>query len=390
MKILHIIPDDKFWLCPIQIFSPLPFENEYVSIVDGHFSRFQYIKSHIIPCGIDECKQLWQREDIDVFMFHSLPSFVYDMILEIPQRKTVIISTWGYDIYYCQNGLPPIYPIKLYQKKTNVYVNKIDALTPLRTLYHTGKAAFRIKSRKKEKERLHSDYLRQVAVVARADYWSTVLPTEFELLSKIHGFKAQYFPFQYVTKESSNNSELMDFANANRILIGNSADPSNNHLDLLELVKKRKITNQLYMPLAYGNQDYACRIEEYVHKRKIDALVQRQFVPYGEYISILHSCRVGIFGHLRQQAVGNISACLMQGSKVFLYKDSILYRYFKSNGYIVFTIEDDLTQRSIDEPLTKKQVQNNIKKLEFLDFDTVQKKVENSLLNIQERLSVGM
>ena len=66
------------------------------------------------------------------------------------------------------------------------------------------------------------------------------------------------------------------------------------------------------------------------------------FIPKEEYFRIIDQCGVAIFGHVRQQAVGNISHMLLKGKKVFLYKDSIIYKSFTSLNYKLFSLEDDL------------------------------------------------
>ena len=88
-------------------------------------------------------------------------------------------------------------------------------------------------------------------------------------------------------------------------------------------------------------------------------MVQRDFVAKKQYDAIIQSIRVGVFGHMRQQALGNITAMLLQGCKVFLYKDSIAYQHFKQVGAYIFTIENDLYQENIDTPLTDEQILYN-------------------------------
>ena len=68
------------------------------------------------------------------------------------------------------------------------------------------------------------------------------------------------------------------------------------------------------------------------------------FMPFEEYNSIIKSCSIAIFAHERQQALGNILMCLWNGCKVFLSKNSIVYKYLKSLGTVIYSIQDDLTR----------------------------------------------
>ena len=45
--------------------------------------------------------------------------------------------------------------------------------------------------------------------------------------------------------------------------------------------------------------------------------------------------------------------CLRRSIKIFLYKDSLIYRQLKEWGYIVYTIDEDLTEESLKTVLPK-------------------------------------
>lgn len=62
---------------------------------------------------------------------------------------------------------------------------------------------------------------------------------------------------------------------------------------------------------------------------------------------------------MRQQAMGNIFLCLLYGIKVFLFKESIVYKQLIESGYFVFSIEDDLNDLSLQTLLSKEQAYNN-------------------------------
>ena len=160
----------------------------------------------------------------------------------------------------------------------------------------------------------------------------------------------KYYPSPYIAKNRNTGKIDVDKENANYILVGNSADPSNNYLDVLALIDKRKIRNKIYMPLAYGiskNKSYLTEL--FANNDKY--IIQDTFVSRDEYDKILKKCRVAVMGHTRQQAMGNILYFLAHGLKVFLYKESIAYKFFKENGVHIFSIEDELCQEEIDTPL---------------------------------------
>ena len=62
---------------------------------------------------------------------------------------------------------------------------------------------------------------------------------------------------------------------------------------------------------------------------------------------------------VRQQGLGNIFSCLVSGVKVYLYKDSIAAKQLRRDGYVFYSIEDDLTTQSLSCCLSKTDSYHN-------------------------------
>lgn len=390
MKILHIIPDDKFWQSVIQMFDLAECDNEYVCIVNDDCQQFEYITTERIKLIHEkDASCLWNRTDVDAFMFHSIPGKFYDGVLAIPQHKTIIVSSWGYDIYYPQGNCPPLVPLDLYQKLTKKLLTDKEKVSWGKIMKRKIKHVLFYEKYKKISEQhevaQEQSLIKQRKVLDKIDYWATVLPLEYELLKYNSHIHAQYFPFQYTSRRIDATLNTINPAEADYILLGNSSDPRNNHLDLLKLLKDRRITNKLYIPLAYGDKRYRDFVKQYVTTNNLDCIIQEDMMPFELYKETLLRCRVGVFGHIRQQAIGNVNQCMLQGSKVFLYKDSVAYKYFKSLGCMVFSIENDLTVQSVSTPLTSEEIELNRKKLEIFTIDNVLPKM-NAVLQKTRRL----
>lgn len=388
MKILHIIPDDKFWQAPVNIFGQTECENEFVCVVSSDCKSFSYIATDKIKMVQEmETGRLWMRSDVDVFMFHSLSSRYYDYVLSVPKSKKVIVASWGFDIYYSQEGCPPIIPLEVYKPMTKRLMQQVDRLPvgtrlkrKIKEILHKKKY-LKIKEKKERNIAIWTD--KQKKVIERIDYFSSVLPIEYEMMKTNPSFRAEYFPFQYTGRHTADKQIRIDVNKANDILLGNSAGPSNNHLDVLHLLKERKINNKLYVPMAYGEERYRKCVEDYLLANKWNCFIQKEMMLRADYIETLSNCRVGVFGHVRQQSLGNVVLCLLQGSKVFLYKDSVAYKYFKSIGCIVFSIDDELTQEAISAPLSEDEIQLNKSRLEVFTIDVVMPKLTESLRKIE-------
>ncbi|WP_022960579.1 TDP-N-acetylfucosamine:lipid II N-acetylfucosaminyltransferase [Spongiibacter tropicus] len=125
------------------------------------------------------------------------------------------------------------------------------------------------------------------------------------------------------------------------VLVGNSADPRNEHLDTLSRLSRFSGENiRIVAPLSYGRKQYA---EEVIAEgrrlfgEKFEAITG--FMPLDDYIRLLSSVDIAIFNHRRQQAMGNIISLLGLGKKVYMRSDITPWRLFADEGIKVFDIE---------------------------------------------------
>lgn len=383
LSLLHICPDDKFIDVAIDIFNSIAqCSNTYVC-VKNNSQDFEHIHHSCmrIVSSLD-LYQLCSRDIYDVFVFHSLDFSYYKYILALPSNKKVIWLSWGYDLYQALDGFPPIYTIRLYKPLTNEYINPVVQTSFCKKLKKIIKVVvFPIDAYNKRRGLLQQKkkYLdERNRVLEKIDYISTILPYEYLLLKNNKILDAKYFPFQYTSRRRGYIPRLIDFDKTEFILVGNSATATNNHFDIFELCKKRKIKTTLYVPVAYGKESYKEDLKSQAEGMNI--FFQEKFIPKEEYEKIMLRCRVCVFGHLRQQAIGNIVMALSQGSKVFLYKDSMAYHYFKEAGYIIYSIEDDFWQSNVDRPMSNEDVVHNIKKIkDWLSVESVIDRVERAL-----------
>ena len=167
------------------------------------------------------------------------------------------------------------------------------------------------------RERLIKDFGHIVALI----------PGDYDLAKKWYKTRAQYhyafYPnpvdYKYLDKIKNNKKET------DRIVfqVGNSADPRNKHIEILNKLSRFKEKNiEIITPLSYGDQEWAKKVYE-VGKKLYGAKYKPllEFLPPEEYGKILNSVDIAIFNHDRQQALGNILALLYLGKKVFIKSD---------------------------------------------------------------------
>ena len=70
------------------------------------------------------------------------------------------------------------------------------------------------------------------------DYFSGVFPLEYDLLNQKPEFHAQKVAYEYTNPVDWDNDFETIPKIGNNVLIGNSADINNNHLDMLDYLKE--------------------------------------------------------------------------------------------------------------------------------------------------------
>jgi len=107
------------------------------------------------------------------------------------------------------------------------------------------------------------------------------------------------------------------------VQVGNSADPSNNHLEVFDkLASLQTETFRVLVPLSYGDQHYARRVIDEGKKLFGGRFVPLvDFLPPDQYQEFLATIDVAVFNHNRQQGLGNLISLLGMGKKVYLRRD---------------------------------------------------------------------
>ena len=142
------------------------------------------------------------------------------------------------------------------------------------------------------------------------------------------------------------------------ILVGNSADPRNEHIDTLErLAPFAKENIRIVAPLSYGRKRYAdsvIREGQRLFGDKFEAITD--FMPLDDYVRLLSQVDIAVFNHRRQQAMGNIVSLLGLKKKVYLRSDITSWEFLRGLGVAVFDIEN-IELKGIDTDQAKNNEQ---------------------------------
>ena len=119
------------------------------------------------------------------------------------------------------------------------------------------------------------------------------------------------------------------------IQIGNSADSSNNHFEILDKLSKFKDMDiKLFCILSYGGDE---EYKNLVIKKGIELFKDKfhpvlNFMSFDDYMNFLSSLDIAIFAHNRQQGFGNIVSLLGMGKTVYLKEEVTTYHTLEKIG----------------------------------------------------------
>ncbi len=193
----------------------------------------------------------------------------------------------------------------------------------------------------KQKDRGWKRYelLRQF-VIKRLPMITTTVPGDYLLAREWYGTRARYIHNLMYKSHICRRVFPADDAKNDIVVvqIGNSADPSNNHKEIIDKLSALKASNFVaYAPLSYGNKSYGDEISAYGLRRLGDRFTPlTTFMTFEEYNNYLRRVDIVIFNHMRQQAMGNTIALLSLGKTVWLRSDVTPWSYFSELGLNIY------------------------------------------------------
>lgn len=152
------------------------------------------------------------------------------------------------------------------------------------------------------------------------------------------------------------------FVDGKNILVGNSSNPSNNHLEIFYLLKDFEINEcNIICPLSYGGEEFYAKevVERGSELFGPNFQPLLDFMDRESYFNILSSVKIAIMNHNRSQAGGNILSLIWMGKYVFMKKDNTFYKFIKSLGVQIFDLESDLDRYFTDSNFPQMDIQKN-------------------------------
>lgn len=179
-------------------------------------------------------------------------------------------------------------------------------------------------------------------VIKNIGHLVTYIEGDVELARKWYGATGRYHEcIMYTSNLYKEYSVPSKQGTAINIQVGNSADPSNNHLEALEkLLPFKNDDICIYVPLSYGDKKHAQAVIQQGQQWFGDKFKPlTKFMPFDKYLSLLGTIDIAIFNHRRQQAMGNTITLLGLGKTVYMRSDTTHWQFFKEKEIVVGDVE---------------------------------------------------
>ncbi len=210
-----------------------------------------------------------------------------------------------------------------------------------------------------------------------------LIPKDYEVLNQLCSPKGKHFVApvcddgtDLIIIESMRNVEKSKYPI--KILLGNSATKTNQHLPAIDVLKRFKDKDILVIcPLSYGDDEkYKDSVIAYGKKIMGDKFAPiTSYMDKTEYYKMIANCQVAIFNNNRQQAMGNISTALALGCKVFIRKDTPMWGLYHDDREMEIYDVETISQLSF-ESFSSNSVDGKSNFLKYLKYSDVQTSVD--------------
>jgi Glycosyltransferases involved in cell wall biogenesis len=371
---LHLMYDSPYCEKLIKVVNDnFPKEENKFIIIHEKNRELKYINLEItkniviIDLNTELDKLLSSIENCSRIFIHYLFDYFCQLVCKFKIEKPIYWLVWGGDLY---NYID----FELYKPETKKALGKIGANI----------------SSKVEKNTIN--YVYRKSTIRKISKILIINDGEYEEIKANFITKAKRKDFIYPSPTfDSGIMKKVEFIDGLKskyqhiFLIGNSANPSNNHVDILS--KLKNIKNEKFCiiaPLSYGASDQYVDLVISEGKK----IFKNRFIPLIQYYSseeynyILNSIDVCLFSYNRQQGLGNIYTAIELGKKVFI--DNNKYKFFDLNGIIVYDINkiDNINFDQIIE-VDNEIIDKNKELLEkiILDEELVMRHIRNIFEN---------
>lgn len=350
MKILHVMRQEKFTKRVSQLYS-MRFNNGEHELLYINNDKTQPITNDDIEipqreifiddysgCSRQEAKTITDvMKEYDYVVLHSM--FINDDIIKRIVRnrtllKKIVWIEWGYDLYDWKVQIKSLAD-RFRRRRARI----------IRTECYAVICIFP-PDRKFYKER----FPKASAHVFYAPYIGPKRAKRFK----------NYSEHRKLTESRENGDTIY-------IQIGNRAYNRLRHIDALKKLEKFKDENiHLIIPLSYGREGYADRVQRYAEEHfpgKVTCI--KEFLPVKEYNEILSKADIAVFNAVRQIGLNSINTLIFNNVKIFIPSESVLFRYLRWKGVPIQNF-DRINEMDFDEFISDFEIEKPDMHMEYI------------------------
>lgn len=281
----------------------------------------------------------------DALFIHWYDNWIAEIVYSLPNR--IYVMLWGGE-FYCD---PFWYHQWVYDSKTFRFLKECSRIPNFKFSLNFISMLKGWRSALKFQQSVKKEYLQKNNYIGRIDFF-VFLEKNDNYFQDYHKIKELYPAFKAKNVEGfydqnfdraialKNDKTIPQFPF--KVLLGNSSNNANNHLDAFEVLKKRKEDCIIYCPLSYGaDEAYVSRvIEEGTRIFGSSFIPITDFMSREDYVTFLDSMDIIFMFHNRQQAFGNICSGLSLGKPVFLKQQNTLRGYLSAMDIKIYDTAD--------------------------------------------------
>lgn len=347
-KLVHIHTDFKFLHDTLRYKDSLIY-NEIIFIGDVDDSNVNILQKLQLPYKIfnktETNKVIEVISSFDGVVLNGLDKTKVELLDFLDKKQKVFLRLFGYELYKYKLD-------KFISSKT------LNLSKPISYTKYGIKECLKRKIKRRLGLEFKVNLQQQKELYSKIDAILLVNQFEYDELRKY--FYLPRFIQVALTKETP---KLFDLSHkSDEIILGNSRNGWNNHLDILRIIKKtKKWKNYKWMLFFnYGSNNYYTDTVRREANQKNIVLLEN-FLSIENFNKIYDNATALVINSYRQHALGNIFTAILNGSKVYLNKKSSTYTWLKHEGFVIGEVSElskDLKNENVK--LTSEEHQHNL------------------------------
>lgn len=342
MKVIHIHSDRKFVRASYRDYADEVFDN--VIVIWGNKTNYAFPNQesahYFNHTKADLYKIAAFCQGADVVVLYNLDTWKAALVNLLPEKAVILWRFFGNELYAkIPTAVHSETTLKLKNKHKSIFKVLIEKAKRFKALFNNN---------------IHLSNNEFKKAISRINYFMGMMDLEHKMLKSYIPELPSFVQLPMVYK----NPDKLFKNDRETIILGNSRNAVNNHMDILFLIQKNNNNKYKFLlPFNYGEKSaYTDKVKEVAQKIHNLTLLE-EFYEALEYYEILKSCSALVINSYRQNALGSIFHAISTGLKLYLNESNVVYGYLKSKGFKVFSIaefEDDLTTGNISLTETDK------------------------------------